>query len=124
VAQVQPEVFVFENVPGLASGEHKAYLHDIIAKLRAPDDKSPKYGVVAGTLNAADFGVPQYRRRLFMIGFREMPSAFAFKTFDRVYDLATHRDPTLPHPARRPWTTLRESIGQRPDPGGWRRWDY
>lgn len=67
VAELQPRYFVFENVKGLTLGKHVAFLNELIAAL-----DSAGYDVVLPyqVLNAADFGVPQDRRRLFVLGAR------------------------------------------------------
>jgi DNA (cytosine-5)-methyltransferase 1 len=67
VQELQPKYFVFENVKGLTLGKHVAFLNELIAALSAAGyDVALPYHV----LNAADFGVPQDRRRLFVIGAR------------------------------------------------------
>lgn len=123
VASVEPEAFVFENVPGLMSEENEGYLSAILARLRAPGTHI-RYGVVSGILNAADYGVPQFRRRVFIIGLRDEPSATAFRVLDTAAAEATHRDPALPGEPRRPWVTLREAFASIPDPRGWRHWPF
>jgi site-specific DNA-cytosine methylase len=120
VAAIEPEVFLFENVPGLASEQNWTYLQGILRNLRKPG--SAQYGVMAGLLNAADFAVPQIRRRIFLLGFRDMPASFTYRVFDRINQNATHRDPGRPHPVRKRWITLEEAFKGRPDPGGWRHW--
>lgn len=67
VSELQPKYFVFENVRGLTLGKHAEFLSELIAALEAAgyDVLSP-YQV----LNAADYGVPQDRKRLFVIGAR------------------------------------------------------
>ncbi len=70
VAALQPRYFVMENVPGMAAGGHVSILNRLISEFekvgyRFPDER--KYRI----LNAADFGVPQERHRLFLIGTRE-----------------------------------------------------
>jgi excisionase family DNA binding protein len=120
VRVVEPEVFLFENVPGLATAGNAAYLRHVVDRLRAPGPT--KYGVMVGLLNAADYGVPQLRRRIFILGFRDRPSSFAGRRFDAIAQLATHRDPGLAGNGRRPWMTIGEAIQGVPDPGGWRRW--
>lgn len=122
VSLIEPEVFVFENVPGLACEQNTGYFEKVLDSLRNCAKPHWKYGVVAGILNAADFGVPQIRHRLFIIGFRDQPCSLAYRAFDRIAANATHRDPTKPHQSRKPWITLAESLGSRPDPGGWRGW--
>jgi DNA (cytosine-5)-methyltransferase 1 len=63
VVELRPRYFVMENVPGMVAGEHKQLLEQLEHKFF-----SAGYGVRSRILNAADFGVPQRRRRLFVIG--------------------------------------------------------
>lgn len=67
VSELQPKYFVFENVRGLTLGKHAKFLSELITALGTVgyDVQSP-YQV----LNAADYGVPQDRKRLFVIGAR------------------------------------------------------
>ena len=123
VAAVEPQAFVFENVPGLMSDENQQYLAEVLARLRAPSS-ALRYGVVSGVLNAADYGVPQLRRRVFIVGVRDAPSVQAYKILDAAAEMATHRDPSRPAPTRKPWVTLREALVSIPDQGGWRHWPY
>lgn len=68
VKELQPKYCVFENVKGLTLGKHKQFLSELIEALGdAGYDVLLPYQV----LNAADFGVPQDRRRLFLIGTRK-----------------------------------------------------
>lgn len=67
VAELRPKYFVFENVKGLTLGKHAAFLDELIASFRERGyDLLLPYRV----LNAADYGVPQDRQRLFLIGAR------------------------------------------------------
>lgn len=62
----QPRVFVMENVTGIESiddGETVQLLHE--------DFTESGYDVEYTTLNAADYGVPQKRRRVFFVGVRD-----------------------------------------------------
>lgn len=122
VAAIRPEVFVFENVPGLAGDQNRSYLMSVLQRLRRPGPEGLHYGVMAGILNAADYGVPQLRRRLFIIGFRDRPSSFAYSILDSIQRSATHRDPSVPDRRRRPWVTLSEAFLELPEPTGWRKW--
>ena len=66
VCDLQPLYFAFENVKGLTVGQQRQALDEMIAAL------SPHYRIVLPyrVLNAADFQVPQNRRRLFLLGAR------------------------------------------------------
>lgn len=67
VSELKPKYCVFENVKGLTLGKHAQFLNELIEALgRAGYDVLLPYKI----LNAADFGVPQSRQRLFMIGAR------------------------------------------------------
>lgn len=65
VRELRPSYCVFENVKGLTVGPHQRFLHELIEAFQeAGYDVLLPYRV----LNAADFGVPQDRRRLFLVG--------------------------------------------------------
>lgn len=68
IEEVRPLAFLMENVPGLVVGTRRAYLESVRAQIEAMVDLG--YAVTWRVLNAADYGVPQNRRRLFMIGLR------------------------------------------------------
>ena len=121
VATVRPEVFLFENVPGLAMFDEGRYLNNLIESLRQPT-RELRYGVLVAVFNAADFGVPQVRKRVFILGLRDQPSSRAARCFEWVAELATHRDPSLADDGREPWKTVGKVLAGREDPGGWRRW--
>lgn len=90
----KPKVFVAENVPGLISGVAKGYFKEIYAAL-----EDAGYNVRARVLNAADYGVPQNRRRLFFLGVRrdlELDIPFP----DPVRPVKTLRDALTDLPAR------------------------
>jgi site-specific DNA-cytosine methylase len=121
ISEVAPEAFVFENVPGLLSTAFSAHLEVILSSLRSPGS-GLRYGVAVGLLNAANYGVPQLRKRVFLVGLRDAHNAAVHKVFDAIAEKATHKDPKRPKTGLRPWVTLREAIGHMPDPGGWRSW--
>lgn len=66
--ELRPACFVFENVPGLAVGRHRAILDETIA---AFERGGYRVRTPFRVLDAAGFGVPQNRRRLFLLGARE-----------------------------------------------------
>jgi DNA (cytosine-5)-methyltransferase 1 len=67
VQELHPKYCVFENVRGLTIGKHASFLSELIAALEAIC-----YQVLLPyqVLNAADYGVPQDRRRLFLVAAR------------------------------------------------------
>ena len=64
--EIRPRAFLMENVYGLASPSHRGYLKEI---LQATARLS--FNIVWKVLYAADYGVPQKRRRLFLAGVAE-----------------------------------------------------
>ena len=96
VAEVQPRAFIFENVRGLLRPAFSNYVDYIKLQMEFPDfpvsqnvswdqnlrrlqrhkesvgdsDMGLRYRVHQHQANAADFGIPQQRHRVFFIGFR------------------------------------------------------
>lgn len=77
VKELNPRYFVMENVPGMAIGRYKTWCTQLKSQF-----ESVGYQVQVQILNAADFGVPQRRRRLFFLGSHlevtpvELPKAY------------------------------------------------
>lgn len=97
----RPAFFVMENVPGLLS-----YHDGRIAELIRQDFEDIGYHTQAALLNAADFGTPQVRRRVFFIGNR----------FGLTNPLptATHRQnmgTPLFDPRLKPYVSVWEAVG-------------
>lgn len=65
ISHFKPEAFVMENVPNLASMQ-KGLILDTILK----EFKELGYKTFHKILLASDYGVPQNRRRLFIVGFK------------------------------------------------------
>ena len=63
---LQPQVFVAENVDGMAQNFSGLFLRKILS-----DFQSAGYNVEYRVLNAVNYGVPQYRRRIFFIGVKQ-----------------------------------------------------
>jgi DNA (cytosine-5)-methyltransferase 1 len=64
VDELRPRAFVMENVPGMAQLRGGAIRTQVEEDLSLGGD----YDIVAGVLDAADFGAPQTRTRLIFIG--------------------------------------------------------
>ena len=94
VRDVRPKYCVLENVKGLTVGKHAQFLSELIDELKKSDyDVLLPYKV----LNAADYGVPQRRERLFLIAARK-----------------GQKLPAYPMP-KKGKVTIREAIGDLPD---------
>ncbi len=65
VSRVRPKIFVAENVKGLLMKHNEKSLQQILTDFRALG-----YDVTYQLYNAADFGVPQTRERVFIVGTR------------------------------------------------------
>lgn len=66
VEKVEPDFFVIENVKGLTTLSGGAFRDDIISRFSALG-----YIVKYQVLNAADYGVPQNRYRVFFVGMKK-----------------------------------------------------
>lgn len=66
VKKVKPKAFIFENVKGLQDPRNLSALNLIISEL-----SKLNYKVKYQVLNATDFGLPQNRERLFIVGIRK-----------------------------------------------------
>ena len=68
VVELQPKFFIMENVKGMTQGNHQNFLQKIIKKFQ-----ESQYKIVEDyqILNAVNYGVPQKRQRLFLIGCRQ-----------------------------------------------------
>jgi DNA (cytosine-5)-methyltransferase 1 len=63
---IRPKAFCMENVPGLIVGDMRYIFQNMINAL-----KSEGYVVQVRILNASHYGVPQDRKRVIILGFRE-----------------------------------------------------
>ena len=93
---VKPKFFLAENVSGILSSLHRAAFDGIVKRF-----SQLGYDVSFQLLNAADYGVPQDRHRVIVVGIRS--------------DLGCHFE--FPHAASRR-LTLRDAIGDLPKPKG------
>jgi len=92
---IQPAWFILENVSGLRTLSRGAILQSIVEECRALG-----YEVKWEELNAVDYGVPQSRRRIFIIGNRlSLPIRFPGPTHGLGY---------------KPYVTVRKAISNLP----------
>lgn len=102
--EVRPKMFVFENVKGLLSMQGGVLIRQIRALF-----ESIGYTVQIKLLNAADYGAPQIRERIILVGtLNNRPFA---------YPTPTHYDPSTGVEAKlglKPYVTLGEALGDLP----------
>jgi len=95
---IRPKAFIVENVSGMVRANFRHLLEDQIRVFTEAG-----YRVTAEVLNAADYGVAQDRRRIFIVGLRN--------DFGQDY-----RFPTATHGSshEQPHGTIRDAIGDMP----------
>lgn len=111
VKELRPKCFVFENVKGLLRQSFSTYFNYIILQLTYPmlerkaeedwpshlsrlerhhtasKETDLSYRVVYRLLDAADYGVPQHRHRVFIVGFRsDLQKEWSFPDATHSYD--------------------------------------
>ena len=103
--EFNPKLFLFENVKGLLSMQGGELLKTIISLF-----ESLGYKVQCKLLNAADYGAPQIRERVVIIG-SKLKNSFE-------YPEPTHYNPeempNLVNKKLKPYLTLEEAIGDLP----------
>lgn len=72
--KVRPKAFIFENVKGLSDPRNQAALDYILERIKQAGYHAQKF-----VLNAYDYGVPQTRVRIYIIGFRDKKFLNLFK---------------------------------------------
>jgi DNA (cytosine-5)-methyltransferase 1 len=127
---IEPRAFVMENVPELLRSAEYAEFHR--------QAESLGFTVAGQILNAADFGVPQRRRRAIVIGVRAAGTGASVIPWPR----PTHADPAdSPNPSsfvahratkdegfsnaeggHAPWVTFRDAVDGLPLQPDGRRW--
>ncbi|WP_375559301.1 DNA (cytosine-5-)-methyltransferase [Bernardetia sp. OM2101] len=73
VKATQPKVFIFENVKGLINHDKGNTFETIKATF---DELGYKYSYKV--MNAKDYGIPQHRERIFVLGFKNKKTSFEF----------------------------------------------
>lgn len=164
VRETRPRAIIAENVKGLLRPSFRPYYDYIIRELSAPferrvededwlhhdtrlekalkqpaADPTERYKVKFYLVNAADFGIPQVRWRVFVVAFRadlgrddwEFPSpthseeelrrSLESGEYQERHRAARHAGGRVPEPERKeselkPWRTLRDAIADLPMP--------
>lgn len=125
----RPKVVLFENVKGLLSSKHQSgkKLIDVIKE----DLENIGYRVNYKVVNASDYGVPQNRERMILVGFRnDLNKEFVFPpvqgdktklTLRHVLDI----DPEIPNQTFWQYSPQAQNmIEQIPEGGSWKSIPY
>lgn len=166
IKELQPKAFIFENVKGLLRSSFSEYFEYILLRLSFPDNakrhdhnwrdhlaelrtSSPSglyYDVSYKLLNAANYGVPQTRERVFIVGVRadlnvtwkfpdethskkqlifdqrkggtywERHGILADKNYLDRFDFDEYRQFPLFSNCLSPWVTVRDALSHLPKP--------
>ena len=73
IKDIEPKVFIYENVPGMLTHD-KGNTWKVISSVF----ESLGYKIYKSLLNSKDFGIPQDRTRLFVVGFKDKNVHFEF----------------------------------------------
>lgn len=74
VKEIQPSIFVFENVKGMINHDKGRTFKTIMNTF-----EDLNYQLFWQVLNTKDYGVPQNRERLYVVGFKKPQTDFSFK---------------------------------------------
>ena len=108
-AEMRPRAILFENVRGLVTARGSSGVPgEAVNEVRAAFE-GIGYATAFRVLNAADYGAPQRRVRLFMVG-------AASDTALPALPLPTHARRPSDDATLKPWISLGEFLAGRPDP--------
>ncbi len=113
ISEIKPDWFVMENVPGLLHKHNRELVSDIFKTF---DEIGYRCG--ADVLLAADYGVPQLRYRLFLIGNRHgTPIAFPTPTHSCPFEQLGLEDTIFSKFKRQKpkWVTVHDAIADLPN---------
>jgi DNA (cytosine-5)-methyltransferase 1 len=104
VRAINPKICMLENVPGLLTTQKgKRYFRELRRGL-----EKVGYCLSYKIVELADYGVPQFRKRLVLLAARSEAISIPDPT---------HRDPAQAGESdQRPWKTVRDAIGELPRP--------
>lgn len=100
VKEIRPKTIMMENVPGLSNGKGKAVFNSAMDELRELG-----YVLAFDVLEVANYGVPQNRRRLVVLGGLNVPIG-----------LPPPSHAKNPTNGQQPWRTVKNAIGGISEP--------
>lgn len=103
----KPLFFVAENVPGIISKRNNEQFKKILSELRKIG-----YRINPKIVDARDYGVPQVRKRVIIIGYRkDIPKKIIFPRATHVKEL----NESMARKGLKKWVTLKEAIYDLPE---------
>jgi DNA (cytosine-5)-methyltransferase 1 len=140
LATIRPKAFLLENVNGLINGKMASHMEYIILQLSHPSNvpgdgqtwqehceqlraervEAADYGVSFRVFNAADYGVPQIRKRVFIVGFRQGLRTswnFPMPTHSKEALLVKQGKAEKDETKKEAWVTVEAAIDGLPDFG-------
>ncbi len=117
INELEPSFILMENVPGMSNGVGKEIFKNVVKELEE------NYHVEYATLNAADFGVPQIRKRLVLHGIRNdvYDNLGLDKEKQKILPKSTHSKEKKK--GYRKWVTVRKAIFDLPILGAGESYD-
>lgn len=117
INELEPSFILMENVPGMSTGVGKEIFKNVVKELEE------NYHVEYATLNAADFGVPQIRKRLVLHGIRNdvYANLGLDKEKQKILPKSTHSKEKKK--GYRKWVTVRKAIFDLPILGAGESYD-
>ena len=114
VRESLPKVFVMENVKGMVNWQKGKAIEAIMNEISEPiffEGKQYTYNIKMTVLNAADYGAPQFRERVFLVGNRlgkkfQFPEPTHCNQSNGTIDLFSKR--------KKPYTSVWDAIGELP----------
>ena len=107
ILALQPAFFLLENVPGLLeTGKHRVFLFRMLRRL------SGVYALDIKVLNALDYGVPQDRRRVFVVGFKRSWLKKAHRAESGAYSGKSARIVSLDISPKRPFRDMMSELDE------------
>lgn len=111
VDRYQPDIFIFENVPGILSAcPNGVRVSEVIPREFAKKGYIITHDLSQALVNASDYNVPQNRKRIIMVGVREE----SFKQIDIQEMLDDFYSNILPSYKGYKVLTVRDAIGAMP----------
>ena len=111
VDRYQPDLFIFENVPGiLSAAPHGKKVSEIIPKEFSRKGYEITRDLKVAVVNAADYNVPQYRKRVILVGVRRK----SFEGIDIQKMLEEFYFQILPSHKGKKKKTVKDAIGGLP----------